>query len=48
MLKLKEVADKSGFFDVEVHAGTIGTNENELVEKLVLGGADMVWFLPVL
>lgn len=46
MLKLKEVADKSGFFDVEVHAGTIGTNENELVEKLVLGGADMVLVSP--
>ncbi|MGO2355496.1 MAG: TRAP transporter substrate-binding protein [Marinomonas foliarum] len=46
MLKLKEVADNSGFFDVEVHAGTIGTNENELVEKLVLGGADMVLVSP--
>ncbi|WP_417528323.1 TRAP transporter substrate-binding protein [Marinomonas shanghaiensis] len=46
MLKLKEVADKSGLFNVEVHAGTIGTNENELVEKLVLGGADMVLVSP--
>ncbi|BFM50682.1 TRAP transporter substrate-binding protein [Marinomonas sp. THO17] len=46
MLKLKEVADQSGLFDVEVHAGTIGTNENELVEKLVLGGADMVLVSP--
>ncbi|NLQ17702.1 TRAP transporter substrate-binding protein [Marinomonas sp. M1K-6] len=46
MLKLKDVADKSGLFNVEVHAGTIGTNENELVEKLVLGGADMVLVSP--
>ena len=46
MLKLKEVADNSGLFNVEVHAGTIGTNENELVEKLVLGGADMVLVSP--
>ncbi len=46
MLKLKEVADESGLFNVEVHAGTIGTNENELVEKLVLGGADVVLVSP--
>nr|WP_086939523.1 TRAP transporter substrate-binding protein [Thaumasiovibrio occultus] len=46
MLKLKEVAEQSGFFNVEVHAGTIGTNENELVEKLVLGGADVVLVSP--
>lgn len=46
MLKLKEVSDKSGLFDVEVHAGTIGTNESELVEKLVLGGADVVLVSP--
>lgn len=46
MLKLKEVAEESGLFDVEVHAGTIGTNENELVEKLVLGGADVVLVSP--
>ena len=46
MLKLKEVADQSGLFNVEVHAGTIGTNENELVEKLVLGGADVVLVSP--
>lgn len=46
MLKLKEVADQSGLFDVEVHAGTIGTNESELVEKLVLGGADLVLVSP--
>lgn len=46
MLKLKEEAEKSGKFNVEVHAGTIGTNENELVEKLVLGGADIVLVSP--
>lgn len=46
MLKLKEVAEQSGLFNVEVHAGTIGTNENELVEKLVLGGADVVLVSP--
>ncbi|WP_084255722.1 TRAP transporter substrate-binding protein [Pasteurella testudinis] len=46
MLKLKETAEQSGKFDIEVHAGTIGTNENELVEKLVLGGADIVLVSP--
>lgn len=46
MVKLKEVAEKSGLFNVEVHAGTIGTNENELMEKLVLGGADIVLVSP--
>ncbi|PSJ45267.1 C4-dicarboxylate ABC transporter substrate-binding protein [Zobellella endophytica] len=46
MLKLKEVAEQGGEFSVEVHAGTIGTNENELMEKLVLGGADLVLVSP--
>ncbi|HEY5715085.1 MAG TPA: TRAP transporter substrate-binding protein [Psychromonas sp.] len=46
MVKLKEVAEQSGLFNVEVHAGTIGTNESELVEKLVLGGADIVLVSP--
>ncbi|PJG85215.1 TRAP transporter substrate-binding protein [Conservatibacter flavescens] len=46
MLKLKEEAEKSDQIQVEVHAGTIGTNENELVEKLVLGGADIVLVSP--
>jgi len=46
MLKLKEVAEKTGDFSVEVHAGTIGTNESELMEKLVLGGADVVLVSP--
>ena len=46
MLELEKVAEESGLFEVEVHAGTIGTNENELVEKLVLGGADVVLVSP--
>src|SRR3712207_3870999 len=46
MNKLKEIAEKNKQFEVEVHAGTIGTNENELVEKLVLGGADIVLVSP--
>lgn len=46
MNKLKEVAEANKQFSVEVHAGTIGTNENELVEKLVLGGADIVLVSP--
>lgn len=46
MNKLKEIAEANNQFQVEVHAGTIGTNENELVEKLVLGGADIVLVSP--
>ncbi|ABR74528.1 C4-dicarboxylate ABC transporter substrate-binding protein [Actinobacillus succinogenes] len=46
MNKLKEAAEADKQFEVEVHAGTIGTNENELVEKLVLGGADIVLVSP--
>ncbi|AEC17704.1 C4-dicarboxylate ABC transporter substrate-binding protein [Gallibacterium anatis] len=46
MLKLKDDAEKSQLFNIEVHAGTIGTNENELVEKLILGGADVVLVSP--
>lgn len=46
MLKLKENAEQSQLFNIEVHAGTIGTNENELVEKLILGGADIVLVSP--
>ncbi|MFZ7198745.1 TRAP transporter substrate-binding protein [Avibacterium avium] len=46
MLKLKEKAENSQLFNLEVHAGTIGTNENELVEKLILGGADIVLVSP--
>ena len=41
MLKFKEVVEKlsNGEISVDVHAGTIGTNEDELVEKLKLGAA---------
>lgn len=46
MLKLKGDAEQSQLFNIEVHAGTIGTNENELVEKLILGGADVVLVSP--
>jgi tripartite ATP-independent transporter DctP family solute receptor len=48
LLKFKEVAeDKSnGDIEVEVHAGTIGTEESELVEKLKLGAADVVLVSP--
>ncbi|BFQ93940.1 TRAP transporter substrate-binding protein [Gallibacterium anatis] len=46
MLKLKDDAEQSQLFNIEVHAGTIGTNENELVEKLILGGADVVLVSP--
>lgn len=46
MLKFEEVAEENGTFDVEVHAGTIGTSESELVEKLKLGAADVVLVSP--
>ena len=46
MLAFEESAEASGLFDVEVHAGTIGTNEDELVEKLKLGAADVVLVSP--
>ncbi|MGR3764126.1 TRAP transporter substrate-binding protein [Rossellomorea sp. NS-SX7] len=48
LLKFKEVAESksNGDIDVEVHAGTIGTEESELVEKLKLGGADVVLVSP--
>ena len=48
MLKFKEVAESlsSGEISVDVHAGTIGTNEDELVEKLKLGAADVVVASP--
>lgn len=48
MLAFKEVAEKlsDGAIEVEVHAGTLGTNENELVEKLILGAADVVVVSP--
>ncbi|TDL30899.1 TRAP transporter substrate-binding protein [Jeotgalibacillus sp. S-D1] len=48
LLKFKEVAEEesNGAIEVEVHAGTIGTEESELVEKLKLGGADVVLVSP--
>ncbi|WP_226529320.1 TRAP transporter substrate-binding protein [Metabacillus niabensis] len=48
MLKFKEVAEResNGSIEVEVHAGTIGTEESQLVEKLQLGAADVVLVSP--
>nr|WP_263324659.1 TRAP transporter substrate-binding protein [Neobacillus sp. Marseille-Q6967] len=48
LLKFKEVAESksNGNIEVEVHAGTIGTEESELVEKLKLGAADVVLVSP--
>lgn len=48
LLKFKEVAEEksNGNIEVEVHAGTLGTEESELVEKLKLGGADVVLVSP--
>jgi TRAP-type C4-dicarboxylate transport system substrate-binding protein len=46
MLEFEKVAEANGLFDVEVHAGTIGTSEEELVEKLKLGAADVVLVSP--
>ncbi|MDF0726339.1 TRAP transporter substrate-binding protein [Cytobacillus sp. S13-E01] len=48
LLKFKEVAESesNGSIEVEVHAGTLGTEESELVEKLKLGAADVVLVSP--
>lgn len=46
LLEFEKVAEANGVFDVEVHAGTIGTSESELVEKLKLGAADVVLVSP--
>lgn len=48
LLKFKDVAEteSEGAIEVEVHAGTIGTEESELVEKLQTGGADVVLVSP--
>ncbi|MEW9124250.1 MAG: TRAP transporter substrate-binding protein [Thermotaleaceae bacterium] len=45
---LKETVESksNGSITVETHAGTLGTNENELVEKLKLGAADLVVVSP--
>lgn len=46
LLTFKEEAEKEETIEVEVHAGTIGTNEDELVEKLVMGAADVIIVSP--
>ena len=46
LMKFKEIAEKEGSIEVEVHAGTIGTNEDELVEKLILGAVDVIVVSP--
>lgn len=48
LLKFKEVAEEesNGSIEVEVHAGTIGTEESQLVEKLQLKAADVVVVSP--
>ncbi|WP_439957398.1 TRAP transporter substrate-binding protein [Oceanobacillus oncorhynchi] len=48
LLKFKEVVEEEsdGKIEVEVHAGTIGTEESELVEKIQLGAADVVVVSP--
>ncbi|MED4474999.1 TRAP transporter substrate-binding protein [Oceanobacillus caeni] len=48
LLKFKEVAEQesNGTIEVEVHAGTIGTEESQLVEKLQLGAADVIVASP--
>ncbi|GGK06368.1 C4-dicarboxylate ABC transporter [Lentibacillus kapialis] len=44
--KEKAEAESNGKIEVEVHAGTIGTEESELVEKLKTGAADVVLVSP--
>ncbi len=48
MKEFKKVAEEKsdGNIEVEVHAGTLGTSESELVEKLKLGAADVVLVSP--
>lgn len=48
LLKFKEIIEEesNGKMEVEVHAGTIGTEESQLVEKLQLGAADVVLVSP--
>ncbi|MCP3027368.1 TRAP transporter substrate-binding protein [Halobacillus sp. A5] len=48
MEEFKRVAEEesNGDIEVEVHAGTLGTSESELIEKLKLGGADLVLVSP--
>ncbi|WP_163527633.1 TRAP transporter substrate-binding protein [Halobacillus ihumii] len=46
MKEFERVAEKNESIEVEVHAGTLGTSESELVQKLKLGGADVVLVSP--
>lgn len=48
LLAFKEAAESqsNGSIEVEVHAGTLGTDEAELLQKLQLGGADVVLVSP--
>jgi TRAP-type C4-dicarboxylate transport system substrate-binding protein len=48
MLKFKEVVEdlSDGAMTVTVHAGTLGTSEPELVEKLQVGAADVIITSP--
>ncbi len=48
MLKFKEVVEElsGGAMTVAVHAGTLGTSEPELVEKLQIGAADVIITSP--
>jgi tripartite ATP-independent transporter DctP family solute receptor len=48
LLEFKKVVEEEsdGAIEVEVHAGTLGTEEEELVQKLKLGAADAVLVSP--
>ena len=48
LLEFKKVAEEEseGAIEVEVHAGTLGTQEEELVQKLKLGGVDLALVSP--
>src|SRR5699024_4530042 len=48
LLEFKRVTEElsNGEIEVEVHAGTIGTEESELVEKLQLDAVDVVVVSP--
>ncbi|QUW21342.1 TRAP transporter substrate-binding protein [Sporosarcina sp. Marseille-Q4063] len=48
LLEFKKVVEEesNGDIEVEVHAGTLGTEEEELVQKLKLGAADAVLVSP--
>lgn len=48
LLEFKKVVEEEsdGEIEVEVHAGTLGTEEDELVQKLKLGAADAVLVSP--